>query len=404
MAHLFAQSGISFGIAHCNFRLRGKEAEQDQSFVRQLAAELNVPFFTVDFDTRAYAERQHVSIQMAARTLRYQWFEEIRSMHEYDKIAIAQHQTDVTETILLNMVRGTGIAGLHGILPIRDKVIRPLLFLNEQTIADIIQQHKIAYREDQSNASLYYKRNLLRHKVLPLLRTLNPDVDQTFSNNAAHIRALEPLLNEAIETLREKLIKKSDYGIHLSKKGLEAYTDPHILYEILAPYNFTIEVLQDLLNQSHIPGKRFDSETHTIYVDRDAYYIIENRQLSKAKVSIEQLPCQVRFQGKTYQFRLSEDLQINPGGKQVKLDADGLQFPLQLRSWEQGDKFQPLGMKGRKKISDLYTQHKIPEPYKDCIPVLVNGDLAILSAGLLQINDAYKISGNTKKVLIFELL
>ena len=404
MAHLFAAYGVNFGIAHCNFKLRGSDSDEDQAFVEALADHIQAPFFTVEFDTKAYAKQHNISTQMAARDLRYTWFEHIRTTHQFDKIAIAQHQTDVTETILLNLIRGTGIAGLHGIFPKRNQIIRPLLFLDEPTIQRLVTQNAITYREDKSNSSLSYKRNFLRHKVLPLLRTLNPEVDRTFSKNAAHIRAIEPLLEGCIQGLREDLLIQTEQGIRINKNAFLEINNPHILYEILMPYGFKLDVLQDLLKQSTIPGKQFHSATHTLYVDRAHYYLKATQYRSDSVHLVQTLPARICFSGKTYQLHLSDTVLIDKTKNLVQIDAELLDFPLQLRSWKQGDRFQPLGMRGKKKISDFYIQHKIPEPQKASIPLLINGDQTILSVGILQIHDAYKITKNTKKVLIFEVL
>src|ERR1700761_1181499 len=191
MPHLLKAAGFNFGIAHCNFQLRGDEALADQQFTKRLAAQLDVPFHTIDFDTKKYAAEKKISIQMAARELRYQWFDQISQQAGYDTIALAHHQNDAIETILLNLTRGTGIAGMHGILPRNGNLVRPLLFLRRDEIDELVKENKLGFVEDSSNASVKYARNKLRHEVIPKLKELNPSLEKTFDNNLRHFRDME---------------------------------------------------------------------------------------------------------------------------------------------------------------------------------------------------------------------
>lgn len=404
MAHLFSRTKIKFAIAHCNFMLRGEESEQDKEFVKALARNLNVSFYTENFLTTQVAAKRGISTQMAARDLRYAWFEEIRASRGFDKIAIAQHQTDVTETILMNLVRGTGISGLHGILPKRGTIIRPLLFLNEDSIKKHISRCRIPFREDESNKSLHYRRNAIRHQVLPVLKELNPALDETFMANARRILAAETMLSSYKETLRKTLFIPDGDKIKMSVHDLARINDPFELFEVLSPYGFNVGVLQDLLKSFKNPGKKFFSETHMIVTDRDYIYLSEKNYPTEQLELIENLPMEVDFYQQRYRLYLSEDLKLPSPASTVKLDASRLVLPLTLRTWTAGDSFQPLGMKGRKKVSDFFIQLKIPDIKKATIPLLVNGDQNILSVGTRRISEAYKVTINTKKVLIFERL
>src|SRR3569833_38035 len=213
MAHLLKASGFSFGIAHCNFQLRGDEALADKAFVFSLASELGVPIHSIDFDTKKYAADQKISIQMAARELRYQWFQQISQQYGYSVIALAHHQNDAIETILLNLTRGTGIGGLHGILPKNGNLVRPMLFLKREEIDGLIQSHQLNYREDSSNSSAKYARNKIRLKVIPKLKELNPALEETFERNLEHFRQLEILLRQKLDQLRNELLIEHDDGI-----------------------------------------------------------------------------------------------------------------------------------------------------------------------------------------------
>jgi tRNA(Ile)-lysidine synthase len=191
MLHLFKAIGVNFGVAHCNFNLRGAEAQRDENFVKMLSSSLGLPFYVTHFETKKYAQTHKISTQMAARELRYAWFEEIRANHGYDYIALAQHQNDAVETLLINLTRGTGISGLHGILPKRDKLIRPLLFLSRSDIEVLISENQLEFVEDSSNASLDYTRNKIRHTVVPALAEINPRLEKTFTENISRFAQVE---------------------------------------------------------------------------------------------------------------------------------------------------------------------------------------------------------------------
>ncbi len=193
LVHLLKTAGYNFAIAHCNFQLRA-EANADEDFCRQISINYQTDFHTVRFNTQHYATTNKVSIQMAARELRYQWFEQLRKQHNYNAVVLAHHQNDTVETILLNLVRGTGIAGMHGILPKNGYLVRPMLCFTRSEIEQIIAENNLAYVEDSSNASVKYARNKIRHLVVPQLKTLNPSLEQTFENNLKHFRELEQLL------------------------------------------------------------------------------------------------------------------------------------------------------------------------------------------------------------------
>ncbi len=215
MVHLLKVAGFNFGIAHCNFQLRGDESVADEAFCKKLAEQLEVPFHVVKFDTQLFATGKKISIQMAARDLRYQWFEQMRLTAGYSVIALAHHQNDAIETILLNLTRGTGIAGIHGILPKNGVLVRPLLFLTRQEIQSLITAKQYNYVEDSSNVSVKYARNKIRLEVIPKLKELNPGLENTFENNLKHFRDLELLLELKLEELRNELLVPVSDEIHI---------------------------------------------------------------------------------------------------------------------------------------------------------------------------------------------
>ncbi|HKG07493.1 MAG TPA: tRNA lysidine(34) synthetase TilS, partial [Pedobacter sp.] len=271
MAHLFKQSGFHFGIAHCNFNLRADESQRDESFVRMLAATLEVPFHVTQFQTKAYAATNKISTQMAARTLRYTWFEDIRNTQGYDFIALAQHQDDAMETILLNLTRGTGIAGLHGILPKRGKLIRPLLFLSRAEIDQFAEANHLDYVEDSSNLGSKYARNKIRHHVIPVLKALNPNVEHTFQQNIQRFAETEMVLRQTVSRLKQELLVKEENTLRMSIKAVRALMPQHLLmFELLRPFGFSETVVAELLNAlDKQSGTSFYSAAYRIIVDRE---------------------------------------------------------------------------------------------------------------------------------------
>jgi tRNA(Ile)-lysidine synthase len=406
MAHLLKAAGFNFGIAHCNFMLRGDESAADQEFTRKLALQLGVSFTTINFDTKQHAADNKVSIQMAARNLRYQWFEQISQNLGYQSIALAHHQNDTIETILLNLTRGTGIAGLHGILPKNGKLARPLMFLTRDEILEIITREGLAYIEDSSNASVKYARNKIRLQVIPLLKELNPSLEATFDNNLQHFKELEQLLNEKADALKKEMLVQHGNDIHISITAIEQLSPKRLLlFKLLQPYGFIATVVDDLMTAlAKHPGRVFESAAFTLIVDRGEVIITPKVAKNALKVSIQQNDCDVVY--KNYKLTLLHDdspLVIKNNPMAVSVDAEKLIYPLTVRTWQHGDQFYPLGMKTRQKVSDFFIHQKIPLHKKDGVPVLVNGNGDIIWISGYRLDERYKVNNNTKKVTIFEL-
>ncbi len=407
MAHLFKNEGFNFGIAHCNFNMRGEESKQDEQFTSGLANELNVPFYTTGFDTQAYSLENHISIQMAARELRYQWLEGIRSGEGFDYIGVAHHQNDVIETMLLNLTRGTGIAGMHGILSKTGKLIRPLLAFTRAEIDELVTNLAIAYRDDSSNESTKYARNKIRLEVIPVLKELNPSLEQTFEANRKRFSELEIFLNIQAEKLRQALftrINEEEFEIDL--QGLkELHPRDTLLYELFKPYGFTEAVLHDLSSAwDGSPGKTFSSAFYDLNLDRNRVFLNKKKSNFDLPVRIHEGASSLNWNNKEFRSDviLSPAHFLRKDAKVAQLDIDLLKFPLRLRKWEPGDYFYPLGLKGKQKLSDLLVQQKIPLSRKNNIGVLENGNGDILWVCSLRIDDRYKITPGTKKVFIFE--
>ncbi|CAM3920919.1 tRNA lysidine(34) synthetase TilS [Mucilaginibacter galii] len=407
MVHLLKAAGYNFAIAHCNFQLRSTEAIADQEFCRQLAQQLQVPFYTTDFDTAGFAREQKVSIQMAARELRYRWFKQLSQQHQYTAVALAHHQNDTIETILLNLTRGTGIAGLHGILSKNNLWVRPLMFITRAEIEGLIVQHQLAYVEDSSNASTKYARNKLRHEVVPKLKELNPNLEQTFERNLHHFRELELLLQQQLAMVKKDLWVVQDNEVHLPLAGLRnLYPQRLLLVGLLKEYGFNETSIDGLIaSLNKHSGRVFESLTHTLLLDRDKLILKPKAPNSPEPVQIYETDELVNFGN--HKLKIVPTNELNhayANANQAITDAGLLIYPLMLRTWQQGDYFVPLGMNTRKKLSDFFINQKIQLHQKTQIPLLVNGNGEVIWIAGYRLSNRYKLTPQTKKVTIFELL
>ena len=406
MAHLFKLSGFDFGIAHCNFNLRAEESLRDEYFVRMLALNLGVSFHLQHFDTKEYALKNKVSTQMAARDLRYTWFEQVRAEQGYAVIAVAQHQNDAMETVLLNLTRGTGISGLHGILPLRGKIVRPLLFLNAIEIENWLLELDASFVEDSSNSSDDYARNKIRHQVIPQLKALNPQLEHTFAQNIRRFAEVEQVLNQSISLYREALLRIENGCVYLEIAAVKVLKPQRLLlFEMLKPYNFTEVTVQDILNSlDKQSGTSFYSITHGLTIDRTDLIIKPLPETNYAvNLMIHPSTQAVVFRNKQVIISYSDAVYFEREQAMAFVDFDLLIFPLILRSRQDGDVFMPIGMKNFKKVSNFLVDEKVPLPQKSEVPLLINGNGDLIWIGGMRQDNRYKVTATTKKVAIFEL-
>ncbi len=406
MVHLFKLAGLDFGIAHCNFNLRAEESLRDENFVKRLAANLEVPFYVKQFDTKGYAKANRSSTQMAARDLRYGWFEELRKQESFDLVAVAHHQNDAIETLLLNLTRGTGISGLHGILPKRDQLIRPLLFLSRPEIERIVEENNVSYIEDSSNLSDHYARNKVRLHVIPHLKDINPNLEHTFAQNIQRFAETETVMQQVIAGYRSALITETRQGHQLSIESVKSLKPlKFLLYELLKPFGFSEYIIADLIaaldKQS---GTSFYSASHRVTINREDLLISElKEEHSSVTVFIHPADHQVKFKNQELTISTSDSTTFERARTKAHVDRDLLIYPLVVRSWQHGDTFVPLGMKNAKKLSDFFIDEKVPLPEKERIPVVLNGNGEVIWIGGMRQDNRYKITPGTKKVVIFEL-
>ncbi len=399
LAHLLSEASIPFAIAHCNFRLRGSDSDEDETFVKNLAKQLGVKIFVRQFDTKQFAERHSISIQMSARELRKAWFEDLKKTEGFDRIATAHHLNDSLETVLFNLTKGTGIAGLKGIPPQQGDYVRPLMFATRQMIKKYAISHGITWREDRSNETVKYHRNLIRHKVIPELKKINPALEATFIHSMEKIIAVANLFTEAVHEKRAVLLEPMRGGYRINKeKLLETHEFQIILYEILKPYGFNYSQTSGLVSAMQgQPGKIFESPGYLLTVDREYLFINPKEEMKNDQKSIGQNMKEITT-GRarlTFEKLKREAVTIDADRNTACLDYEKLEFPLVLRPWKKGDFFMPLGMKGKKKVSDFMIDEKIPLNLKNQVMVLQSGKNLVWIVGH-RIDDRYKVTDKTR--------
>ena len=408
MANLFLQSGWNFSVAHCNFSLRGSESDGDEVFVKEWCQLHHITFHATRFDTKKYAEDNKLSVQMAARELRYEWFDTLCTQHQYSKIAVAHNANDNTETMLLNFTRGTGIKGLCGIQVMSGNVIRPLLFATRHEIMRYVQAERIDFREDSSNLKTDYARNRVRHNVIPELSKINPSFITTSQHNADYLLQVAKILASEKAHIVSEVCSNQGDELHIDIVSLLRTNIPAFwLFEILQPYDFSGEVVHKLYEALGGPsGKCFYSKTHAALKDRKSIivYKIGERQLKEDYVITSEcahldVPFEMCIEKKDNAPHF-----VIPTDKDIAcIDAATLQFPLCLRKWKNGDVFVPLGTRGTKKVSDFLIDIKMPLHQKKRQWVLQSGSNIVWVVGQ-RIDERHKISSQTKQLVIFKKL
>lgn len=400
LCELFNKADFPFAIAHCNFQLRGKEANNDEAFVKKIASKYKVNFFSKRFKTEAFAKINKLSIQEAARVLRYEWFEEIRNQNSFDFIATAHHRGDELETFFINLIRGTGIAGLHGISVKRGVVIRPLLFAGRNEIDEFVKSNKLKFREDSSNTSDKYLRNKIRHKVIPLFEEINPSFRNTLSQEIKSLSEVERVYNHFVGLTIKQILKNNTISISALKKSQFAEV---VLYEILKKYQFNSDVSEEIFySLNSESGKQFFSPNFRLVKDRESLIITERNSTKKKGLFVvseneSQLvsPLEIELQ-KVKNFN---NFKIPNDNKIACLDFEKLNFPLEIRKWREGDFFYPLGMRKKKKLSNYFIDIKLSIPEKENTWLLCSGGDIVYVFGK-RIDERYKVEKQTKFIYL----
>lgn len=407
LCDLLDRLNFRFALAHCNFNLRGEMSDQDEAFVQEEALKRKKEIHTISFDTKDFAQKQKVSIQMAARELRYNWFQEIVAKNEFDYLLTAHHADDSLETFFINLLRGTGIDGLIGIPENTSWLIRPLLAFTKKEIESYGNENGLAWREDHSNDDTKYLRNKIRKELIPVLKELNPTFMDSFSSTIDHLSGSRKIINDKMDEVRKEVIETSsanlEEGIKFNIKQLLNYSDnTAYLYQIFYPYGFRQwKDIRSLLKAQS--GKQLYSKTHRIIkhghylllstrsenIDQsDSFEIFEDQQF----LSLEQGTIKLESLESDGHFKINKDIQT------AQFDKDLLRFPLIVRKWRKGDYFCPIGMKGKKKLSDFFKDEKYSLLQKENIWLLCSGENIIWLIGK-RIDNRYKVTDKTKFIL-----
>jgi tRNA(Ile)-lysidine synthase len=402
MLHLFQSLNYPLAIAHANFQLRGEISDYDEAFVESQAEKLKIPFFCQRFETNNYAMQMGWSVQMAARHLRYQWFEKLTGESGFNKIATAHHFNDSIETFLLSWLRGGGIESLRGIFPKRDGFIRPLLCATRDELVDYAAKNQVIWREDASNIEDHYHRNHIRHRVIPQVKIVNDSLEQTLQVSHRRVEGELEFFQESFFQWKEKNVIISGDQIKIAKSSLREPYSASLLYHCLRDVGFNFEQCEGIIQSlDHQPGKQFLSETHHVVVDR-AFILLAPvaTRLEEVMIGAGQL---YATNGEwKMEIHIQTDWRIPKDNQQALLDASRIAFPLRWRKWRPGDTFYPLGMNHPKKVSDFLIDQKISRPDKEGVTVLESGGEIVWVVGH-RIDNRFKITPHTKQALSFHL-
>ncbi|MBN2817883.1 MAG: tRNA lysidine(34) synthetase TilS [Bacteroidales bacterium] len=405
MLHLFLQSEYKIGVAHCNFNLRGNESDTDQEFVKEFCGKHKIRFYAISFETAGYAKENNLSIQMAARELRYNWFNKIANECGYSKIATAHNLNDLAETFFINLTRKSGIKGLTGIPVKNGIIIRPLLFAGREEINNYIIKNQIPYREDSSNAQTKYLRNSIRHNIIPEFEKISPNFLESVETSTRLLNESNRIYTRFIDKLKQQILREiKDYvGIKISDLA-EHQVSAEIMYEIISDYGFTYDNARNIIESiNNQPGLTFMSDSYKLIKDRELLIIKEIKESDSKEYIIHSenreitTPIKLSFSKK----KLTPDFEVNKINKIASFDADKILFPLSLRRWKMGDYFYPFGMDGKKKLSDFFVDKKLSLIEKEDVWVLSAGDDIIWVVNYRSDN-RFRITKSTKTVLEIE--
>lgn len=401
MAWLFRESGTDHAIAHCNFSLRKEESDRDEEFVASWAASNNITFHRTRFDTLSYAATRKISIQMAARELRYDWFNSLIRSKGYDSVAVAHNLNDNAETFLINLIRGTGLSGLTGMKQHAGGVIRPLLFASRSEIAALAAEKNIEYREDSSNNQLKYTRNRIRHKIIPEMEKVNPGALTAITETIDHLSSSHEIVDTSVTQLSNDLFRQKGDSAEADIDRLSAL-NPSVpyMFEIFRRYGLspkqTPEVIALLRSET---GRYMYTTTHRLLNDRGKIIITPREEEPHAEHSFNSID-EMRISGLFSEMRITKpsDEALPASQLIASLDLDLVSFPVTVRHWEPGDRFMPLGMKKMKKISDFLIDLKVPVSEKEKVLLLLSGNEVVWVMGY-RIDDRFRITDRTSKIL-----
>jgi tRNA(Ile)-lysidine synthase len=405
LLHVLVALGYHCEVAHCNFHLRGEESDRDELFVKNLAEKLSLPYYKTDFHTTQYASAKGISIEMAARELRYEWFERLRRELSLSVVAVAHHADDVVETFFMNIVRGTGIHGLTGIKPTQGTIVRPMLGVSREDVLAYLKENNLTHITDSSNMDEVYTRNKFRHTLIPLMQELNPSLRQTIQHEIERFREVEILYKERLAEITLQLVEPLAEGFSINVNLLQQQQAmPSVLYELLSPVGFSSQQIPQVIDLlSEASGKQIFSVTHRVLKNRDKLIVspLVEREPDEFKIDISQSLVEKPLK-MTIQVLPTERVVIKKDKNHAYFDADLLQFPLTLRHWRDGDSFFPFGMTGRKKISDYFVDCKYSLLQKEQAYLLLSANNICWVVGQ-RVDNRFRVGAGTKRVLCVEI-
>ena len=401
--HLCLKLKLNFFVAHCNFKLREKESDLDEKFVRDLAIKHNIKFYTKSFNTKKLSNNDNKSIQMVARELRYSWFEELSKELNIKHILTAHHLDDSLETFLINLSRGSGIDGLLGIPKVNDTVFRPLLIFKKDEILSYAKENKITWREDSSNKKNEYLRNQIRLEVLPKLKEINPNLLENFSKSIDRLQQSKSIIKDKMDDFVSDVSFTRDKNIYFEINKIKQVSNiDAYLYELLKKYNFTQwDDIRDLLDSQS--GKQIISKTHKLLKDRDHLILAKNSELENKPLLINKSSKEVVVSAGKIKVSIAkkiskQDLDV------IYLDSAKLDFPLRVRNVLSGDYFYPFGMNGKKKVSKYLKDKKTSVFDKDKVLILETSKNKIIWVVGMRLDDRFSVTDDTKEITKIELI
>lgn len=378
--------------AHCNFHLRSEESMRDEDFVRAFCQQHHIKLDVIDFQTVKYAELKQISIEMAARELRYNWFEELRLKYQAQAIATGHHLDDNMETFLLNFTRATGLKGLTGIPERNGYIVRPLLPFSQQQLRHYLQKRKLNFVVDSTNLETEYTRNKIRHIVIPALEEINPSIRKSFKNVLEHLQDAYSIYDREIHRIKSLICKQAKNTLSIDIQQLQTYPEKQsILFEIIKDYGFNSSHSEQIIHALEAEsGKIFYTDKFVLLKDRAELLIRPILSSEKNKVETNQLKINIFDRDADFKFSTSNDI--------VHVDADKITLPIEIRAWQPADYFYPLGMKGKKKLSDFFIDLKINLYEKENALVALSEGKIVWVVGY-RIDERFKVSADTKRVL-----
>ncbi|MBI3520265.1 MAG: tRNA lysidine(34) synthetase TilS [Bacteroidetes bacterium] len=402
LTDLLYKAGYQFELAHCNFQLRENEADKDTEFCKNYADAIHSTIHIAYFNTKEYAEQHKLSIQMAARALRYNWFNELVEKHGFTYVLTAHHANDNVETLFVNLVRGTGIKGLQGIPEKQNHVIRPLLFATKENIRDYATKNNIAYREDSSNQEVKYKRNFIRHQIIPELKKLNPALEETFTTSIQFFKQSSEIVTQFANLKFKEICKEENNQLCIEiNLLLQEPQKETLLFEWLHSKEFKTSQIQQLTEALLIEdrvGKQFSSASYQLVIDRKYIIVKAINKEQDVKEFVITSVSDIAHLPITLRMEETSDRAFSQNKNNITIAYSDNLFPLTLRKWKQGDKFKPFGMNGFKKLSDFFKDQKLSLFEKECVWILENKEHIIWVIGY-RMDDRCKVNKETKKVI-----